>query len=209
MMTKAALYNSIVAQQDKITRVLGIITTKTIDILENELAEIAGTIKSDHYKNGLKYGHLTIVIQEAEHKTIIGDNAWTYNVPPDVRAYCQITHTNTVNGEPKQQEAKHAVKCNSQADYIAIDATLKQLILHTMGEDVLAPPKGALRKIWIIHHQSNDQAPPQQNSNEDDYPQQDNIPKQGLSVTVGPNHKHLDVLQAHQQLHALAQRAQD
>jgi hypothetical protein len=41
MMTKAALYNSIVAQQDKIIHVLGIITTKTIDILEDELAGIA------------------------------------------------------------------------------------------------------------------------------------------------------------------------
>ncbi len=62
-------------------------------------------------------------------------------MPPDVGAYCRIVHTNTVNGKRKQQEAEHAVKRNSQANYIAIDATLKQLILHTMGEDVLAPLK--------------------------------------------------------------------
>jgi hypothetical protein len=77
MTAKAALYNSIVAQQDKITRVLGIITTKTIDILKDELAGIASTIKSDHYKDGLKYGHLAIVIPEEEYETIIGNNAWT------------------------------------------------------------------------------------------------------------------------------------
>ncbi len=62
-------------------------------------------------------------------------------MPPNIRAYCQIARTNTVNGKCKQQEEEHAAKRNSQADYIAIDAALKQLILHTMGEDVLAPLK--------------------------------------------------------------------
>ncbi len=66
MTTKAALYDSIVAQQDKFARVLGIITTETIDILDDELAGIASIIKSDHNKDGLKYGHLAIVIPEAE-----------------------------------------------------------------------------------------------------------------------------------------------
>jgi hypothetical protein len=39
MTTKAALYNSIVAQQDKITCILGIITTKIIDSLKMNLQE--------------------------------------------------------------------------------------------------------------------------------------------------------------------------
>jgi hypothetical protein len=125
MTTKAALYDSIVAQQDKITCVLGIITTETIEILQDELAGIASTIKSDHYKNGLKYGHLTIVIPEVGYKTIIGNNAWTYDMPPNIGAYCRILCTNTINGKHKQQEAEHAVKHNSQVDYISIDAVLK------------------------------------------------------------------------------------
>ena len=140
MTTKAALYDSIVAQQDKITRVLGIITTKTIDILKDELAGIASTIKLDHYKDNLKYGHLAIVIPEAEYKTIIEDNAWTYNVPPNVGAYCQIACINTIKGKCKQQEAEHAIKHNSQADYIAIDAALKQLILPMQWEKTSSPP---------------------------------------------------------------------
>jgi hypothetical protein len=37
-----------------------------------------------------------------------------YDMPPNVRAYCQIAHTNTVNGKHKQQEAEHAIKRNSQ-----------------------------------------------------------------------------------------------
>jgi hypothetical protein len=78
------------------------------------------------------------VIPEAEYKSIIGNNAWSYNVPPNIRAYCQIARTITINGKRKQQEAEHTVKRNSQAEYIAIDATLKQLILHPMGEDILA-----------------------------------------------------------------------
>ncbi len=81
------------------------------------------------------------MIPEAKYKTIIGDNAWTYNVPPDVGAYCRIARTNTVNCKCKQQEAEHAVKRNSQANYIAIDATLKQLILPAVGEDVFTPLK--------------------------------------------------------------------
>jgi hypothetical protein len=170
MATKAALYNSIVAQQDKITRVLGIITTETIDILKDELSGIASTIKLDHYKDNLKYGHLAIVIPEAEYKTIIEDNAWTYNVPPNVGAYCQIARTNTVNGKRKQQEAEHAVKRNSQANYIAKDTVLKQLILHAMGEDVLAPLKecnvgfrSSTTKAMIKHLRI-------KNGSEDDYP---------------------------------------
>ncbi len=75
MTTKAALCDSIVAHQDKITCILGIITTKTIDILEDELAGISSTVKTGHYKDGLKYGHLAIVIPETEFKTIIGNNA--------------------------------------------------------------------------------------------------------------------------------------
>jgi hypothetical protein len=141
MTAKPALYDSIVVQQDKITCILGIITTETIDIRKDELAGIASTVKLDHYKDSLKYGHLAIAIPEAEYKTIIGNNAWIYNMPPNVGAYCQIAQTNTANGKRKQQEAEHAIKCNSQADYIAIDATLKQLMLHAMGEDVIAPLK--------------------------------------------------------------------
>jgi hypothetical protein len=91
-------------------------------------------------------------------------------VTPNVGAYCQIVRTNTVNGKRKQQEAEHAIKRNSQADYIAMDAALKQLILHAMGEDVLT----ALKEHYVGFRSSTTKAMIKhlriKNGSEDDYP---------------------------------------
>jgi hypothetical protein len=50
------------SQKDAITKITGTITPESIDELENELGGAFTILKSKHYAQGERYGHLAIVI---------------------------------------------------------------------------------------------------------------------------------------------------
>ncbi len=53
----------LVAQKDVITKIMGIITPKSINTLENELRGAFTILKSTHFTDGQRYGFLAKVGQ--------------------------------------------------------------------------------------------------------------------------------------------------
>ncbi len=71
----------LVAQKDVITKITGIITPKSIDILENKLGGAFTILKSTHFAKGQCYGFLVSVIPKEKYRIIISNPAWVYAAP--------------------------------------------------------------------------------------------------------------------------------
>ena len=80
-------YETLINLRDKLTRLHGVITPEAVDRLEDELGGIFTVIKTHHYTQGQKYGHLASAIPEAKYRLVIADPAWTHTVPADPGAY--------------------------------------------------------------------------------------------------------------------------
>ncbi len=86
-MSKNGAYKILLAQKDTITKIMGIITPKSIDTLENELGGAFTILKSTHFTKGQQYGYLTCVILEEKYHIIIADLVWVYLAPVNPGAY--------------------------------------------------------------------------------------------------------------------------
>jgi hypothetical protein len=75
-LSKNRAYEILVTQKDAITKITGIITPKSIDILENELGGAFNVLKSTHFAKGERYGYLACVTPEEKYRIIIGDPTW-------------------------------------------------------------------------------------------------------------------------------------
>ena len=65
--------DTILAQKERITRIVGDIDADDVDNLEEELGAILVTIKSTHFPQGAKYGHLPVILGQERIRTILGD----------------------------------------------------------------------------------------------------------------------------------------
>ena len=72
------------SQKDTITRIFVDITTKTLDILEEDIGGILVSVKSTHYSQGAKYGHLAVILGKTRMCNILIDANFLYN--PEVIA---------------------------------------------------------------------------------------------------------------------------
>jgi hypothetical protein len=61
-------YKILIGLHDKITRLNGIITPEGVDKLEDELGGICTLIKTHHYTEGRKYGHLASIIPQEKRQ---------------------------------------------------------------------------------------------------------------------------------------------
>ena len=110
------------------------ITPEAIDKLEDELGGIFTVAKTNHYKQGQKYGHLASAIPESKYRLINGDATWEHGVPVDPSAYSQAAK---VAGNILQK---------SYNDYLGVkEAGKKEMILYAVGDNALAP----LKKLYI------------------------------------------------------------
>jgi hypothetical protein len=80
-------YGTLIYLQDKLTRLNGVITPEAVNKLEDELGGIFTVVKTHHYEQGQKYGHLASAIPESKYRLIIGDATWTHAVPVNNGAY--------------------------------------------------------------------------------------------------------------------------
>jgi hypothetical protein len=85
-LSKNGAYEILIAQKDAITKITGIITPKSIDTLENELAEAFTIQKSTHFAEGERYRYLACIIPEEKYCIIIVDPTWVYAAP--VKSRC-------------------------------------------------------------------------------------------------------------------------
>jgi hypothetical protein len=83
----SSAYDTLIGVRNKITRLNGIITPKNVDRLEDELGGVCTIIKTHHYTQGQKYGHLASIIPQDKYRIVISDEAWIRTAPVDPGAY--------------------------------------------------------------------------------------------------------------------------
>ena len=86
-----AAYKTVVNARDKLTRINGAVTPEAIDKLKDELGGIFTVVKTHHYEQGQKYGHLASAIPQSKYRLVIGNPTWTHTVPADPGAYSQAS----------------------------------------------------------------------------------------------------------------------
>ena len=140
--SQSGAYEMLASQKDAITKITGIITPESIDELENELGGAFTILKSTHFAQGQRYGHLAIVIPEAKYRVVITDPAWVYAAPADPGAYAAAALAAGVSAAQRDQiVAQHKVEQRAYADYLGAQEAGKELLLYGVGDDALAPLK--------------------------------------------------------------------
>jgi len=102
-----AIYEAVVANKDKRTRVIGDISPDQVDNLEEEIGWIITTFNSNYYTEGRKYGHLACILTQMAYQTVINETAWAYDTPQDQGAYDPNAVANVTGGQRSQMEGVH------------------------------------------------------------------------------------------------------
>jgi hypothetical protein len=135
-------YKTLINLRDKMTRLNGVITPEAVDRLEDELGGIFTIVKTHHYEQGQKYGHLASAIPETKYRIVIADPTWHHTVPGDPGPYSAAALlTRTSAAQREQLVATHKVTIESHANYLKVEEAGKELILYAVGNDALAPLK--------------------------------------------------------------------
>ena len=138
----ASAYDTLIGVRDKITRLNGIITPENVDKLEDELGGVCTIIKTHHYTEGQKYGHLACVIPQDKYRIVITDDTWTHEAPEDPGAYSAAAlGVGNAAAQREQIVAEHKQLQSSYASYLGVQEAGKELILYAVGDDALAPLK--------------------------------------------------------------------
>ena len=138
----SSAYETLIGVRDKITRLNGIITPENVDKLEDELGGVCTIIKTHHYTEGQKYGHLASVIPQAKYRIVISDDTWTHTAPVDPGAYSAAAlGVGNAAAQREQLVAEHKQLQASYASYLGVEEAGKELILYAVGADALAPLK--------------------------------------------------------------------
>ena len=134
------------SQKDTITRIFGNITPKALDILEEEIGGLLVSVKSTHYDQGAKYGHLDVILGETRMRNILNDPNFLYDTPVDQGAYdLEVIANVETAANRSQMEAQHERNNDEYQTYLGIETGTKELIKYVVGDDALAP----LKKLFI------------------------------------------------------------
>ena len=140
--SQTGAYEMLASQKDVITKITGTITPESIDELENELGGAFTILKSKHFDQGERYGHLAIVIPKTKYRVVIANPTWVYAAPADPGAYAAAALVAGVSAAQRDQiVAQHKVQERAYADYLGAQEAGKELLLHGVGDDALAPLK--------------------------------------------------------------------
>ncbi len=135
-------YDTLIGVRDKITRLNGIITPESVDRLKDELGGVCTIIKTHHYTQGQKYGHLASVIPQDKYRIVISNETWIRTAPVDPGAYSAAAlGVGNAAAQREQLVAEHKQLQGSYASYLGVKEAGKELILYTVGDDALAPLK--------------------------------------------------------------------
>ena len=135
-------YETLINLRDKMTRLYGVITPEAVDRHEDELGGIFTVVKTHHYEQGQKYGHLASAIPETKYRIVIADPTWTHTVPDDPGPYSAAALlAGTSAAQREQLVATHKVTIESHANYLKVEEAGKELILYAVSDDALAPLK--------------------------------------------------------------------
>ncbi len=152
-------YEILIGLRDKITCLNGNITPEGIDKLEDKFGGVCTLIKTHHYMEGQKYGHLASVILQEKYRIVISNNAWTHAAPANPGAYSAAAlGVGNAAAQREQFVAKHKVLQSSYPKLLGMEEAGKELILYAVGIDALAPLKkqyirfGDTRILSMLDH---------------------------------------------------------
>jgi hypothetical protein len=138
----ASVYKTLIGVRDKITRLNGVITPESVNKLEDELGGVCNLIKTHHYTQGQKYGHLVSVIPQDKYRIIISNATWIHAAPADPGTYSAAAlGVGNADAQREQLVGEHRQLQTSYASYLGIEEAGKELILYAVGNDALAPLK--------------------------------------------------------------------
>ena len=139
--TSTTTWDTITAQKDSMTRILGDITPEAIDDLEEELGAILVECKSHHFPQGQRYGHLAVILGQARMRNLYADKAYTYTVPVDQGPYDTTIPRTAGTGVRATAEATHNRLNANSLVYEGVCTGTNDLIIYAVGEDAVAPLK--------------------------------------------------------------------
>jgi len=103
--------------------------------LKDELGGIFTVMKTHHYEQGQKYGHLASAIPESKYRLVIGSTTWNHTVPIDPGAYStDALAAGNAAATREQFVAQHKIAQKSYRDYLSVEEAGKELILYAVGD---------------------------------------------------------------------------
>jgi hypothetical protein len=145
MMVSSALnkvYDRLINLWDKLTCLNDVFTLEAIDKLKDKLDGIFIMVKTHHYNQGQKYGHLATAISKSKYRLLIGNATWTHTVPTNPGAYsADALNASNTAATHKQFVTQHKIKQKSYRDYLSIKEAGKELILYPIRDDTVSPFK--------------------------------------------------------------------
>ena len=94
---------------------------------------IPAGVKYDHFKGGRTNRHLAVIIPVEGYHTIIGKNAWKYNLPADIDAY-NTTTDNATASKRAIKEAEWKRKLIALRKFNSACSGAEDLIIYGVGE---------------------------------------------------------------------------
>jgi hypothetical protein len=136
----------LVAQKDAITKIMGIITPKSIDTLKNKLGGAFTIVKSTRFVDGQHYGFLARVIPQEKYRIVISNPAWVYVAPVNPGAYSAAALLAGVSAAQQEQlVTQHKQEQMTYANYLGAQEVGKELLLYGVSANALA----LLKKQYI------------------------------------------------------------
>ena len=111
-----------------VTRIIGHPTNAAVDLLQEELAKIAATVKTTLIEEGNKFGHLAVIVPEDNYKEIIKNRRWTYHEPTHPGYYDASITANMPEVEAKAKEAEHKEKLRLYQVFLGVEQALREKI---------------------------------------------------------------------------------
>ena len=91
------------SQNDMITHIVGDISPKTSDIIEEEIGGILVSFTSTHYDEGEKNVHLAVILVETRIRNIINDTNFVYDTPVNQGLYDPAVISNVATAANQAQ----------------------------------------------------------------------------------------------------------
>ncbi len=136
----------LVAQKDAITKIMGIITPKSIDTLESKLGGSFTILKSTHFAKGQRYGYLVWIIPKKKYHIVIVDPVWVYVAPVNPSAYAAAALAAGMSAAQREQIiVQHKEMQMAFTKYLGAQEAGKELLLYGVSNDALA----LLKKQYI------------------------------------------------------------
>jgi hypothetical protein len=128
-----------------VTKIHGTPTLDDVDILQDELAKIAASVKTSLIQEGPKYGHLATMISEQEYCDLINDQTWIKAEPTDPGMYDASITIATTELRKAQKLSAFKIKKKDYEIYLGLNEALRTKITETVDEQFIT----ALDAEWI------------------------------------------------------------